>query len=276
VLVAFEQGGRVMLVGYDPVAGTVGDPLDVAAGGRPHVAVGPSAIHLVFEEGGGIHHAGSTDAGATFSDAQAVHGSTSMAHAPRVAVNGFTDEVYVAWDAIEGAGDSNIYFVASPDAGGSFGGPVRVDDDPMGQNQLNVSIAVDARSQKIYATWEDRRGGANVYFTWSEDGGASWEPNVDVGAGLGGDQFRPEAVVDAARNVYVAFHDTSDGMRVVFSRFNAEGTFDPPLLPSREAGRAGVVADEPTVASDRYGAVYVAWQENRNAADVDVFFARAE
>jgi hypothetical protein len=32
----------------------------------------------------------------------------------------------------------------------SFGEVVRVDDDPMGQNQSNVSLAFDARSQKIY------------------------------------------------------------------------------------------------------------------------------
>jgi len=102
------------------------------------------------------------------------------------------------------------------------------------------------------------------------------EPNIEVGSGLGGDQFRPDAVVDVARNVYVAFQDTTSGAEVVFSRFNASGTFDPPLAPSTRAGSAGVVADNPSVATDRYGAVYLAWDENRSGPEKDVVFARAD
>jgi hypothetical protein len=128
----------------------------------------------------------------------------------------------------------------------------------------------------LYAAWEDRRGGANVYFSWSEDHGVTWVPNVDVGAGLGGDQFHPDAVVDIAHNVYVAFQDTTAGARVVFSRFNVDGTFDPPLETSTAAGAGGVVADFPSVATDRYGAVYVAWEENRGGPDTDIIFARGE
>ena len=76
--------------------------------------------------------------------------------------------------------------------------------------------------------------------------------------------------------MYVAFQDTTSGQKVLFSRFNEEGTFDPPLAPSSEAGAGGISADWPSVATDRFGSVYVAWQENRNGAQVDVFFARAE
>jgi hypothetical protein len=153
---------------------------------------------------------------------------------------------------------------------------VRIDDDTRGANQTNVSLAVDERSGLLAATWEDRRDGADVFFSQSDDQGASWATNVNVGAGLGGDQFSPRAVIDIARNVYVAFQDTTSGARVVFSRFNALGSFDPPLAPSAQAGMAGVVGDHPSVAADRYGTVYVAWEENRDGATPSVFFNRAE
>jgi hypothetical protein len=39
---------------------------------------------------------------------------------------------------------------------------------------------------------------------------------------------------------------------------------------------AGVVGDARTVATDRYGGVYVAWQENREGPDPHIFFARAQ
>jgi len=82
--------------------------------------------------------------------------------------------------------------------------------------------------------------------------------------------------VDVAGNVYVALQDTTNGQRVVFSRFNENGTFDPPLAPSTVAGQGGVVGDHPSVATDLFGTIYVAWEENRNGPDLDVVFARAD
>ncbi len=276
VLIAWQQGGRIYSARYLPDTAAFEAPVDVGAGSRPDLTVGPSSIHLTFENNGTIYQARSTNDGVSFLAALPISGSTTNAHAPRVAVNGFTGDVYIAWDAIQGGGDTNIYFASSVDAGASFGAVKRVDDDNQGQNQLNVSIAVDERSQKIYATWEDRRGGANVYFSWSEDWGASWKPNIDVGAGFNGDQFRPQAVVDMARNVYVIFQDTTIGQRPIFTRFNSIGSFDPPLSPSTSAGTGGVVGDNQTVAADHFGVIYAAWEENRGAPTKDIYFARAE
>jgi hypothetical protein len=64
-------------------------------------------------------------------------------------------------------------------------------------------------------------------------------------------------------------------LKVVFSRFNDTGGFDPPLTPSTQAGAMGIVGDHPTVATDFFGGVYVAWQENRNGPNTDIFFAQA-
>jgi hypothetical protein len=70
----------------------------------------------------------------------------------------------------------------STDAGQTFlAEEVRIDDDPLGQNQLNISVAVDERSGQILATWEDRRGGANVFFASSEDYGLTWGARTSMG-----------------------------------------------------------------------------------------------
>jgi hypothetical protein len=84
------------------------------------------------------------------------------------------------------------------------------------------------------------------------------------------------AVVDVAGSAYVTFQDTTSGARVVFTRFNATGSFDPPLQPSRVAGSGGVVGDRPAVATDRYGTVYLAWEENRGGPTPRIVFSRAE
>ena len=90
------------------------------------------------------------------------------------------------------------------DGGMSFDEFRQVDDNPGGANQRHPPIHLNERSQTTSASWENRRGGANVYFSWSEDWGQTWEDNIDVHAGMGGDQFRPQAVVDVAGSVYVA------------------------------------------------------------------------
>jgi hypothetical protein len=276
VFIAWDEGGSIMLDRYVPDDKEFGAPVMIGSGTNPDLAIGPDGIHIAFIDGDTVFHAVSGDGGGSFSTPVAINGASTMPGAPSVASNSFTDDVYVGWDAFLGEGNTDIYLSTSADAGQSFGPVTRVDDDQMGLNQLGVSVALDDRSQVLYAAWEDRRGGANVFFSWSEDHGVTWVPNVDVGAGLGGDQFHPDAVVDIAHNVYVAFQDTTAGSRVVFSRFNVDGTFDPPLETSTAAGAGGVVADFPSVATDRYGAVYVVWEENRGGPDTDIIFARGE
>lgn len=272
---AWQEGGNIRVARYRS-SGGLEAPVTVGAGAAPALALGPDTVHVAYESNGTISHAVSTDQGATFSTPVQVSGTTTNVHAPSLAVHPLTGDVFIAWHGQAGGGDSNIYFATSRDKGSTFGAVTRIDDDRQGLNQLNVSIAIDPRSQELYATWEDRRGGANVYFALSSDGGASWSPNVDVGAGLGGDQFRPRAVVDVAGNVYVTFQDTTSGARVVFTRFNATGSFDPPLQPSSVAGSGGVVGDRPAVATDRYGTVYLAWEENRGGPATRIVFSRAE
>lgn len=273
--ITWEEGGQVWMTRYDPADDEFGDAVEMASGARPTVAVGSETVHVAFEHNDAIYHTLSEDGGRTFDDPVAISSGVDDSSHPALATSVFTGDVFIGWHGYLGSGDSDIYAVRSLDGGVSFENFEQVDDDPGGENQRHVSISLNERGQTVYATWEDRRGGANVYFSWSEDWGETWEENVDVGAGLGGDQFRPQAVVDIAGNVYVAMHDRSEGHRIVFTRFNAEGSFDPPLIPSSEAGAAGVVADHPAVAADHYGAVYVVWQEDRHG-DNDIFFARGE
>lgn len=275
LFVAWQEGGSVRVARFRAATGFEA-LVTVGTGTTPSLAVGPNTVLVVYENNGSIFHTASSDEGTTFSTPAKVSGDTTNARAPGLAVNPLNEHVAVGWHAQQGGGDSNIYFAASRDEGRTFGTVTRIDDDAQGLNQLNVSLAVDPRSQEFYATWEDRRGGANVYFALSADGGATWSRNVDVGAGLGGDQFHPRAVVDVAGNVYVTFQDTTSGARVVFTRFNAVSSFDPPLQPSTQAGRGGVVGDRPAVATDRYGTVYLAWEENRGGPTNRIVFSRAE
>jgi hypothetical protein len=281
LFIAYAEGGSIFLVeGTFPdglaMPVVLGAPVMVGSGSEPDVAATADSVHVAWEKDKQILSASGPGAAALSAGVRVDTGG-GEAYVPSIAANRTTGAVYVAFHAIRGSGDTDVYLNVSPDRGASFGDQeVRIDDDPMGQNQLNISIGIDDRSQQLYATWEDRRGGANVYFSRSFDDGATWEPNLETGAGLGGDQFTPQAVIDPGRNAYVFFVDTTDGRRPLFSRFNPDGTFDPPLQASERAGKAGASANNPSVATDRYGTIYAVWSENRGGPDINLFFARAE
>lgn len=281
LFIAYAEGGSIYLIEGTfpdglamPVA--LGAPVLVGPGTEPDVAATTDAVHVAWEKDGQIF-AASGPGGAALSAELRVDTGGGEAFVPSIAANRTTGAVYVAYHARRGMGDTDVYLNVSKDRGASYGDQeVRIDDDGGGQNQLNISIGIDDRSQQLYATWEDRRGGANVYFSRSVDDGATWDPNLETGAGLGGDQFTPQAVIDPGRNAYVFFIDTTDGRRPLFTRFNPDGIFDPPLQASERAGQAGASANNPSVATDRYGTIYAVWSENHGGPDLNIFFARAE
>lgn len=282
LFLAWSEAGNVKLARGTFPDGTdgaleLGAPVDLGTGTVPDVTAGPWSVHVAFQSGTEIRAVRSSADTIAFGAPVRVDTDAGTAAAPSIAVDGAQGWVYVGYHGTRGPGDSNAYANVSTNGGLSFRpAEVRIDDDATGQNQLNVSIAVDDRTGVALATWEDRRGGANVYFSRSLDGGVTWSPNVQTGAGLSGDQFTPRAAVDPGRNVYVVFIDSTNGRRPMFTRFNPNGSFDPPLPVSTQAGTGGAAANDPAVALDAYGTIYVTWTENRGSPDQDVFFARAE
>ncbi len=282
LLLAYTEGSQVMLIRVGFPSGLDGGasfdtPLSLGSGTDPGIALGPSSIHVTFEDGDQVFVVSLDPDVLSVETPVRVDTGSGEAHAPSIMAHSETGDVYVAYHARRGAGDFNVYANVSTDGGATFGDEeARIDDDTKGQNQLNISIAVDERSNQLLATWEDRRGGANIFFASSEDNGLTWGTNIETGAGLAGDQFTPKAVVDPGRNSYVVFIDTSDGHRPMFSRFNPDKTFDPPLPVSTAAGKAGATAQNPAVAIDKFGSIFVTWSENRCSPNVDVYFARAE
>ena len=255
-------------------------PIDLGIGEFPAGAAYGDHVEVVYERDGAVWARSSVDGGVIFSAEQRVDkaSGTQFSASPDVTIEPNTSDVFVAYHGLRAdGGDTNIYANFSTDAGKTYQtSEVRIDDDASGFNQSNVSLATDVRTGHVMATWEDRRGGSNVYFSRSIDGGLTWEANLNSGAGLTGDQFTPRAEVDPGRNVFVFFVDTSAGHRPLFNRFNALGSFDIPAEVSSTAGTAGAAAKGPVLTIDKFGRAFVAWSENRDSPVDNVYFARGE
>ena len=101
--------------------------------------------------------------------------------------------LYLVWqDEVDGNPD--VYFARSVDGGRNWSAPMRVTDDaPSPKLQFFPAVAVGPDG-KLHVAWYDQRNDndiaedfLDVYYATSEDGGATWSPNVRVTTG----SFRP-------------------------------------------------------------------------------------
>lgn len=112
----------------------------------------------------------------------------------------FRGRLYVAYldEAPAESDDTNVLLRFSDDNGTTWSTPVRVNDDATTRSQFFQAIAVDRATGSVFLTWYDARndsgfggidtdGLANtdvqVFMTVSNDGGASFLPNIQVSAG---------------------------------------------------------------------------------------------
>ncbi|HKZ48553.1 MAG TPA: exo-alpha-sialidase [Thermoplasmata archaeon] len=200
--------------------------------------------------------------------------------------------LYSVWtdsrDDVNAAGDNNIYFSNSSDAGTTWGDGVlnnndlRVDDGTGGANANSPDMAIDPFGRIFVIYNDDRNGNWDVFLTWSDDGGQTWgdgdinanDVRVDDGPG-GTGQFEPAIAVDESGVAYAVWEDArtgGNGIDIRLSRSLDRGqTWSASVRVNDDVGGANqlvpfVVANATSVAA--------AWADARNG-DNDVYFSRS-
>jgi len=187
----------------------------------------------------------------------------------------------------EGEPVEHIYAARGHDGGMSFDPAVRVDagaTDPLAahlDNKWGPTLAT-ARNA-VYAAWADfRRYNWDIFLARSDDGGATWGPNVEV------DDFpdlerideRPSIAVERRGPVHVAWTDLrarEPDTSIFYARSDDHGaTFTPNRQLDDSRTAFDVDHDTPTnqwhasLAAD-HRALFVAWQDDRFGND-DILF----
>lgn len=93
-------------------------------------------------------------------------------------------------DDVHGVGDdANVYLATSTDFGATWGAPTRIDAGPGTTFQIMPTAAIDPVSGTIAVHYYDNRNAnlnsdgdflLDVFATFSDDGGATWSPEVQV------------------------------------------------------------------------------------------------
>lgn len=173
------------------------ETISVACGNTPSAAFDKEGrLWLAFEQREQIYVTHTDDLGDSFSEATVVNSSPEPIYAkgenrPKLAF-GNKGEVFVSWTrkgAQRFTGD--IRFSRSVDGGKSFAQPYTVNDDGL-QTSHRFDALYVTNSGKIFLSWLDKRDqvkqrekgqdyhGAALYYAVSENGGASFSPNIKV------------------------------------------------------------------------------------------------
>ncbi len=222
--------------------GIAGDPVLIAAGNGPNVPKQPQVtvgadggVHVVFGVGEGVSYCQSMDGGLTFSSPteafRVPNMSLGMRRGPRVAVTSKAIVVTAIGGMMGKGKDGDVIAWRSVDGGAVWAGPVRVNDvADAAREGLHAMAAGEDGS--VWCVWLDLRNKrTEIFASRSQDGGASWEPNITV-------YTSPEksvcecchpSIIVSGKAIHVMFRNSLRGERDMYvtSSKDSGATFSP-------------------------------------------------
>ncbi len=246
-------------------------------GPSPSIAAGTDGVvYLAFAgwsgstTGDDIYFTKSSDGGRTWSTPIRVNDdATGAAQAePSLALDN-ANNIYIAWTDMR-SGNNDVYFSKSITGGRTFAANLRVNDVTT-NSQSEPDLAVDpVNAHLIHVVWTDTRSailGPDIFYANSTDGGLSFNPSVRVNDDVtGSEQGQPSIAVAPNRDVYVVWRDprsAAKGPDIYFSKSSDLGaTWSPNIFLNSDVGNA--IQQDPTIAVDAAGTIYVAWTDYRN------------
>src|SRR5437879_222922 len=179
------------------------------------------------------------------------------------------NNIYIVWTDAR-SGNNDVYFAKSVNGGQTFSANLRVNDVTT-NSQSEPDLAVDpANPHLVHVVWTDTRSpilGPDIFYANSTDGGLSFNPSIRVNDDVTSpEQGQPAIAVAPNRDVYVVWRDPrspAKGPDIYFSKSADLGwTWAPNSYVYNDPGN--VVQQDPTIAVDAAGRIYVAWTDSRN------------
>jgi hypothetical protein len=228
--------------GFDPS----GQSLSTGASSLSSIAVSGDNIHVVFVTSSGtLLYTRSLNGGGSFATPLAVIGGASN---PSIAVSG--NDVHIVWETNAG---NEIFYIRSTTGGVSFGAPINLSNSA----GSSVLSSIAASGSNVFVVWrEDISGNNEILYRRSTDGGASFEPTINLSNNVGSSLFA--SIAASGDNVYVVWGDNSSGLQILYRRSTDGGASFEPTVNLSNSLSSGVNGASVAARGDN---VYVVWHE---------------
>jgi hypothetical protein len=221
-----------------------------------------SRVYIVWTEGNfdegrtSILARGSSDNGATFS--QAINMGNNSEFADNARVSAFGNNEYILW--MQGKfNQGKILFKKSSDGGATFGQTIRLSDS----NDTSFNPLLLASDGNVYAVWtSNETNKVNVYSRTSLDDGTTFENVKNLSHGTFG--VSNPAIAGNKSTIYVVWEEESpEGSNIAIRKSNDAGAS---FSHSINLSKSSDYSSYPAI-SVYDNKSYVVWQDNVNGMD---------
>jgi hypothetical protein len=257
----------------------IGDTPGASKAMHPQISSNGNNVYVVWYDArngnSDIYFNYSTDSGVTWqaNDIRLDRGDSpgvSNSWSPKISSS--DNNVYVVWeDQRNGWGD--IYFNYSTDGGVSWlvtDLRLNTGDIPGASGAWHPEIS--SNGSDVYVVWsDDRNGSFDIYFNYSEDGGATWQTNdirLDTGDPLGANSSNSAQISSSGGNVYVVWRDRRNDSNDLYFNYSADGGATWQASDIRIDTASNSFYPEISSSSNN---VYAVWCDDRNG-NLDLYF----
>ena len=239
---------------------------------------------------GDVHYSKSVDGGGTWTTSINIDSATSTVKTdqPAIAANSGGD-VFITWrDFRNDSTNGDIFEAHSKDGGLTFtltGASTGIYvNDAASTGAVEDPDIVALGANDVYIIWRDSRTSGNngdIYVSKSKDGGVTFDTDVQIDTGGTAKAEKPAIAVEPAGAIHAAWRDfrldsTNGDIFYVKSDGLTWGTNVRVDDAANSTVAAPTVADEPDVAVNSNGHIFVVWTDFRTSGnDGDIFFAKS-
>jgi len=234
---------------------------------QPCIIVSGSFVHMVYYEYSGgqwdIYCQRSTDSGLTWGPMIKLNNGSTTSLFPSICSS--DSVLHVAWQDKRIAGNSEIFYKRSTNAGVDWGADTRLSYG----DTASVGPCIVVAGSAVYVAWSDfRDGNYEVYFKCSADGGLTWGPDTRL-TNNSGRSFLSNLAVSGSR-LFLVWYDDSDGNLEIYYKNSIDGGLN--------WGPDERLTDEPAESNYAFIAVsgtlvHVVWNDNRDGNN-EIYYKR--
>ena len=239
------------------------------------VAAAGDTVHVVWTDSRDgndeIYYKRSTDGGTTWGGDVKLS-TTGLAFGPSAAVAGET--VHVVWNGLPSVNPGEpleVYYTRSTDGGATWDSIMRLTSDSA---DYAWQPAVAAAGANVHVAWYDGRNGpaypAEIYYTRSTDGGATWGSDVRLTNSAPASEWA--SIAATGDRVHVVWSDTRDaGTNEIYYKCSDDNGATWPASPGGDTRLTSPDSEPscfPSIAVAG-ASVHVVWCDRRDGASGD-------